>query len=88
VVARELGRPIAVDEEFLDSPLDPVRLLLGRKQPLHLPFFFTLFVNSQGFRVRVVPELVHAREARAPPPLPPKSTDDQEEDLDESEEDG
>ncbi|KAK1691799.1 hypothetical protein QYE76_008496 [Lolium multiflorum] len=88
VATRELGRPIAVDEGSLESPLDPVRLLLGCKQPLHLPPFFTLFVDSQGFRVRVVPELAHAGEVGAPPPPPPKPTDDQEEDLDESEEDG
>ncbi|KAK1604887.1 hypothetical protein QYE76_028560 [Lolium multiflorum] len=89
LAARELGRPIAVDEQSLDSPLEPVRLLVGYKPSTRLPPHFLLFVNSQGFKVRVVPELAPSSiEGSGPPPPPPRHTEDKDDDPEESEGDG
>jgi hypothetical protein len=89
LATRELGRPIAVDESSLDSPLDPVRVLIGCRVPVQLPPFFILFVNSQGFMVRIVREGGEREELSDPPPPPQrKLTDDREEELEESEGEG
>jgi hypothetical protein len=89
LAARELGRPIAVDERSLDSPLEPIRLQLGHKPSTRLPPYFILFVNSQGFKVRVVPELAASSiEGSGPPPPQPRHTEDKDDDLEESEGDG
>ncbi|KAK1615821.1 hypothetical protein QYE76_021338 [Lolium multiflorum] len=89
LAARELGRPITVDESSLLSSSEPIRLLLGHKSSTSLPSFFTLFVNSQGFKVRVVPEAVPTSSGgAAPPPPQPRPADDKEEDPEESEGDG
>jgi hypothetical protein len=81
--------PIAVDESSLDPSSAPVRLLLGYKPATRLPPHFILFVNSQGFKVRVVPELAStSTEGAGPPPPPPHHAEDKDEDPEESEGDG
>jgi hypothetical protein len=89
LAARELGRPIAVDESSLSSSSEPIRLLLGHKPSTRLPSFFTLFVNSQGFKVRVVTEAAPTSSVGDDlPPPPPRPADDKDEDPEESEGDG
>ncbi|KAK1687066.1 hypothetical protein QYE76_047914 [Lolium multiflorum] len=89
LATRELGRPIAVDESSLDSPLDPVRVLIGCRVPVQLPPFFILFVNSQGFMVRIVREGGEREEHSDPPPPPQrKLSDERDEELEESEGEG
>jgi hypothetical protein len=89
LATRELGRPIAVDESSLSSPSEPIRLQLGYKPSSRLPPFITLFVNSQGFKVRVVPEEAPSSSVGAGlPPPPPQRAEDKEDDPEESEGDG
>jgi hypothetical protein len=85
---RDLGRPIAVDEHSLESPLDPVKVLIGCRAPVHLPPFTVLFFNSQGFKVHIARE-DGEREENSDPPLPQrKLSEDREEDLEESDGEG
>jgi hypothetical protein len=51
VGTRELGRPLAVIEEALAIPSDPVLMTVGCRAPVQLPEFIMLFVNMQGFKV-------------------------------------
>jgi hypothetical protein len=81
---RELGRPIAVDEEMLEKPLEPICLYLGCRALVSLPPFIMLFVNMQGYKVRVVVES-DLPGSSAPPP-PPKPLEDKEDDLEDSDE--
>jgi hypothetical protein len=68
LATRDLGHPIAVDEQSLDSPLEPVRVLIGCMAPVQLPPFTILFVNSQGFKVRIAREGGEREEHSDPPP--------------------
>ncbi|KAK1666668.1 hypothetical protein QYE76_054827 [Lolium multiflorum] len=87
--SRELGRPIAVDEASLASPLDPVRVRIGCRAPGLLPPFFILFVNSQGFKVRIVKEGGEGEELSDPlPPPQRKLSDEGDEELEDSEGEG
>jgi hypothetical protein len=89
LATREIGRPIVVDERSLDSPLEPVRLLVAYKASTRLPPHFTLFINSQGFKVRVVPEqALDGKGGSGPPPPPHRHMEDKYEDMEESKEDG
>jgi hypothetical protein len=84
LATRDLGRHIAVDEHSLDSPLEPVRVLIGCRAPVQLPPFTVLFVNSLGFKVRIVREGGEREEHSDPPPPPQrKLSEDREEDLEE-----
>jgi hypothetical protein len=86
---RELGRPIAVDEESLEKPLEPIRLYLGCRSPVSLPPFIMLFINMQGYKVRVVLESdLPGSAAPLPPPKPSEDKEDDLEDSDEEEWDG
>jgi hypothetical protein len=78
-----------VDESSLDSPLDPVRVRIGCRAPVQLPPYIIVFVNSQGFKVRIVREGV-VREEHSDPPPPPqrKMSDERDEELEESEGEG
>jgi hypothetical protein len=88
LATRQLGRPIAVDEGSLKSPLEPVRVLFGCKTPVRLPPYIMLFVNSQGFKVRVLPEQEPEGPKDNPPPPPRQQFDDKDEDIEESEGEG
>jgi hypothetical protein len=88
LATRELGRPVGVDEASLDAPDSPVRLLVGCKRPVALPSFIMMYVNSQGFKVRVQLDSEKMAVSSAPPPPPKPLGDDKDEDLEESEGDG
>jgi hypothetical protein len=84
LATRDLGRPIAVDELSLASSVDPIRVLIGCRAPVQLPPFTVLFVNSLGFKVRIVREGGEREEHSDPPPPPQrKLSEDREEDLEE-----
>jgi hypothetical protein len=88
VGARELGRPLDVDEDSLAIPSDPVRMRVGCRTPVQLPSHIMLFINLQGYGVRVEhgdgPE---GGQDPLPPPPPHKPSEDEEEDAGESEDD-
>jgi hypothetical protein len=80
VGTRELGRPLAVDEESLADPNGPVLMTVGCRTPIQLPDFVMLFVNMEGFRVRVVHDGGVASTIDVPPPPPPKPALDGDDD--------
>jgi hypothetical protein len=67
LATRELGRPMGVDEASLAAPDRPVRLLVGCKRPVALPPFIMMYVNSQGFKVRVQLDSEKMADISAPP---------------------
>jgi hypothetical protein len=79
VEARELGRPLSVDENSLNNVDGPVRMSIGCRAPVQLPEYFMLFVNMQGFRVLVVREGAAIATGASSPPPPHKPADDEEE---------
>jgi hypothetical protein len=79
VGARELGRPLSVDEASLANESGPVRMSIGCRAPVQLPEYIVLFVNMQGFRVRVVREGLEGGKG-APSPSPPHKPVDEDED--------
>jgi hypothetical protein len=81
---RELGCPIVVDEDSLEKPLEPIHLYLGCRAPVSLPPHIMLFVNMQGYKVRVVVE-ADLPGSSVPPP-PPNPMDDKEDELEDSDE--
>ncbi|KAK1686188.1 hypothetical protein QYE76_047036 [Lolium multiflorum] len=86
VGARDLGRPLEVDEESLAIPSDPVRIRVGCRTPIQLPSHIMMFVNLQGYRVRVEREDgPEGGQASLPPPPPHKPIEDEDEDAGESE---
>ncbi|KAK1599880.1 hypothetical protein QYE76_018482 [Lolium multiflorum] len=80
VGARELGRPLTVDEASLAIEDAPVRLTVGCRAPVQLPDSITLFVNMQGFRVRVVREDAPAASGPLSPSPHHKPSADEDED--------
>jgi hypothetical protein len=87
---REVGRPIAVDVESLDHPNGPIKMAFGCQVPVQLQEHITLFVNMQGFRIRIVPISKDlAAETNNDPPSPPARNreNDKEEDQEETDED-
>jgi hypothetical protein len=88
LAARELGRPIGVDDQSLELADAPVRLLVGCRSPVQLPSHIVMFVNSQGFKVRVQVEGAAGAGPSAPPPPPNPTLDDKEEEGEESEGEG
>ncbi|KAK1679281.1 hypothetical protein QYE76_040129 [Lolium multiflorum] len=87
---REVGRPIAVDVESLDHPNGPIKMSFGCQAHVQLQEHITLFVNMQGFRIRIVPiSKDPAVETNNDPPSPPAKNgeDDKEEDQEETDED-
>jgi hypothetical protein len=46
VGARELGRPLSVDENSLNNADGPVRMSIGCRAPMQLPEYFMLFVTA------------------------------------------
>ncbi|KAK1663881.1 hypothetical protein QYE76_052040 [Lolium multiflorum] len=79
---REIGRPIGVDADSLAHPSNPIRMSFGCRSPALLPNFITLFVNMEGFKIRVAPEAANVENS---PPLapPPSHNKDREEEKDE-----
>jgi hypothetical protein len=71
---RELGRPLTVDEDSLADTNGPVRITMGCRTSVQLPEFVMLFVNMQGFRVRVVRDGCAASAVAALPSPSPKPT--------------
>jgi hypothetical protein len=88
LAARELGRPVGVDEQSLEDASRQVRLLVGCRSPARLPPHIMLFVNSQVFKVRVQIEGETGEESSDPPPPPKPILDDKEDEGDESEVEG
>ncbi|KAK1692879.1 hypothetical protein QYE76_009576 [Lolium multiflorum] len=91
---REVGRPMAVDEDSL-SPVDrPVRMSFGCRKGEALPESITIFVNLQGYRIKILRETVAAEDSppRAPPSFPPGDDngerDDEYEETDDDRWDG
>ncbi|KAK1608743.1 hypothetical protein QYE76_032416 [Lolium multiflorum] len=85
VGARELGRPLSVDDASLAIEEGPVRMTVGCRAPVQLPDSITLFVNMQGFRVRVLREDAPAAPGPlSPPPHHKPAADDDEDDAAES----
>ncbi|KAK1677569.1 hypothetical protein QYE76_038417 [Lolium multiflorum] len=79
VGARELGSPLVVDETSLSNVDGPIRMTVGYWAPVQLPESIMLFVNLQGFRVRVFREGVATVTGPLSPPPPHKTADDKEE---------
>jgi hypothetical protein len=50
---RELGRPIGVDMDSLAHPSAPIRMSVGCQAPVQIQEYITLFVNMQGYRIRI-----------------------------------
>ncbi|KAK1693865.1 hypothetical protein QYE76_010562 [Lolium multiflorum] len=87
---REVGRPISVDLDSLAHPEAPIRIPFGCRKDDVLPESITLFVNLQGYRIRVICETPAADDSppHAPPRFPPgDGNDDKEDDCDETDED-
>ncbi|KAK1670007.1 hypothetical protein QYE76_058166 [Lolium multiflorum] len=87
---RELGRPIGVDMDSLAHPSAPIRMSVGCQAPVQLQDYITLFVNMQGYRIRIEREDLAAAESppHAPPPAPARGgDDDKDEDNEETDED-
>ncbi|KAK1625985.1 hypothetical protein QYE76_000300 [Lolium multiflorum] len=87
---REVGRPIAVDVESLEHPNGPIKMSFGCQAPVQLQEHITLFVNMQGFRIRIVPISKDLTEGtNHDPPSPParNGEDDKDEDQEETDED-
>jgi hypothetical protein len=81
VGTRELGRPLTVNEDSLADTNGPVRITIACRTPIQLPGSLLLFVNMEGFRVRVVREGGAAVLTDAPPPPPPKPAVDDDDDT-------
>jgi hypothetical protein len=76
--------------ESLEHPDAPVRMSFGCRKDDLLPEFITLFVNMQGYHVKVIREtpIVDASPTQAPPRFPPgDGTNDKEEDCEETDDD-
>ncbi|KAK1683040.1 hypothetical protein QYE76_043888 [Lolium multiflorum] len=87
---REVGRPIAVDVESLDHPNGPIKMSFGCQVPVQLQEHITLFVNMQGFQIRIVPiskDPAVETNNDPPSPLAKNGEDDKEEDQEETDED-
>jgi hypothetical protein len=84
LAARELGQPMGMDEQSLEDASRPVRLLAGCRSPEHLPPHIMMFVNSQGFKLRVQIEGETGEDFSDPPPLPKPIMDDKEDQGDDS----
>jgi hypothetical protein len=87
---REIGRPIGVDADSLSHPSNPIRMSFGFRDPALMPSSVTIFVNMEGFKIQVVPEVALADSSppHAPPPSLSKDRDeDKDEDLEETDED-
>ncbi|KAK1647115.1 hypothetical protein QYE76_064920 [Lolium multiflorum] len=86
VGTRELGRPLSVDEASLAVESGPVRMTIGCRAPVQLPDSIMMFVNMQGFRVRVVRERKEVAKGASSPPPPPthKPSEDEEDETAES----
>ncbi|KAK1669324.1 hypothetical protein QYE76_057483 [Lolium multiflorum] len=82
---RELGRPIGVDVQSLEHPSAPIRMSVGCIAPVKIQEYITVFVNMQGYRIRVEREDDLRRDS---PPLAPPPAEDKrgEEDKDEDNE--
>jgi hypothetical protein len=82
---RELGRPVVVDVDSLDHPLGPIRMSFGCREPVQVQEFVTIFINMQGYLIRVEREAAppSVSPPHAPPPAPAKDcSDDNEETYD------
>nr|XP_051202061.1 uncharacterized protein LOC127315631 [Lolium perenne] len=87
---REVARPISVDEASLDHLEAPVRMSFGCRKGDVLPEFITLFVNLQGYRIKILRENANAEDSppRAPPRFPPgDDIGDRDDDREETDED-
>ncbi|KAK1602998.1 hypothetical protein QYE76_048210 [Lolium multiflorum] len=87
---RELGRPIGVDMDSLAHPSAPIRMSVGCQAPVKLQEFITIFVNMQGYRIRVEREEDAAGDSPPHAPLPPpgeRGEEDKDEDFEETDED-
>jgi hypothetical protein len=88
---REVGRPIAVDVDSFSLPDGPVGMSFGCRAPVQLLEYITLFVNMEGFKIKLVPEadLPTNSPPRANNNHPPfdKGNDDKDDDYDETNED-
>ncbi|KAK1601861.1 hypothetical protein QYE76_008001 [Lolium multiflorum] len=54
LITRKVGCSISVDMESPEHPDAPVRMSFGCRNVDLLPEFITLFVNMQGYRVKVI----------------------------------
>ncbi|KAK1666249.1 hypothetical protein QYE76_054408 [Lolium multiflorum] len=87
---REVGRPLAVDVASLEHPSGPIKMSFGCQSPVQLQEHITLFVNMQGFRIRIAPiSKSPADEPNNDPPSPPAKNgeDDKDDDQEETDED-
>ncbi|KAK1619366.1 hypothetical protein QYE76_024883 [Lolium multiflorum] len=87
---REVGRPISVDVDSMAHPETPVRMSFGCRKGDMLPDSITLFVNMQGYRIKVLRKNVSSEDSRpqAPPRFPPgDGNEEKEEDCEETDDD-
>ena len=87
----ELGCPLEVDLTSLGDVAGPVRMKFGCKALVQIKSRVTIFVNLQGFAIRVEQEVAGKAKGSLPSPPPPpnhKKDDDSEKDLPSSSEDG
>jgi hypothetical protein len=85
-----VGRPVAVDVESLEHPHGPIKMEFGCQVPVQIQEYVTLFVNMQGFKIRIMPitKLNSNDQMTDPPPLPTQDRDeDKEEEQYETDED-
>jgi hypothetical protein len=90
LTTQEVGCPISIDMETLEHPDAPVRMSFGCRKDDLLPEFITLFVNMQGYHVKVIRETpsVDDLPPQAPPRFPPgDGNDDKEEECEETDDD-
>jgi hypothetical protein len=87
---REVGRPMSVDEDSLAHPETPFRMSFGCRKGDVLLEFITLFVNLQGYRIKILRETAAAEDSppRALPSFPPgDDTGEREDDCEETDDD-
>ncbi|KAK1609441.1 hypothetical protein QYE76_033114 [Lolium multiflorum] len=87
---REVGRPMSVDEDSLSLLETPVRMSFGCRKGDVLPDSITLFVNLQGYRIKILRENAAAEDSppRAPPSFPPgDDNEEREDDCEETDDD-
>ena len=87
----ELGFPLEVDLASLGDASGPVRMKFGCKVPVQFKSKLTIFVNLQGFMIRVEQEVAGKAKGSLPSPPPPpnqKKDEDSDKGLNSSSDEG
>ena len=76
----ELGSPLEVYMACLADPNEPIKMKFGCRVPVQLKSHITIFVNLQGFKIRVERVLDGKDKGDLPPPPPPPAHEDKDDD--------